>query len=77
MFQKLQMEDLLVKGLSYKGGCFSGSNYLNDEGSSNGNMTEFGSEANEEDAQGSLIMQENDAALKDDLRDKGLNHLTQ
>jgi hypothetical protein len=44
MFQKLQMEDLLVKGLSY---------------------------------QGSLIMQENDAALKDDLRDKGLNHLTQ
>ncbi len=32
MFQQLQMEDLLGKGLSWKGRCFSSPNYPNDEG---------------------------------------------
>jgi hypothetical protein len=44
------MEDLLERGLSWKGECSSGPNYPNDEGSSDDNMIEFGSEANEEDA---------------------------
>jgi len=77
MFQQLQVDDLLEKGLSWKGGCFSGLNHHNDEGSSNDNITEFESEIDEEDAQLNLIMQENDAASKDDLKDQGLNHLLQ
>jgi hypothetical protein len=44
------MEDLLDKGLSWKGKCSSCPNYPNDEGSSNDNMTKFGSEVDEEDA---------------------------
>jgi hypothetical protein len=40
-------------------------------------MIEFGSEVGEDDAQVSLIMQENDAAPEDDLKDQGLNHLLQ
>jgi hypothetical protein len=71
------MEDLLEKGLSWKGKCSSGPNHFNDEGSSDDNITKFGNEANEEDAQASSIMQENDAASKDDLKDHGLNHLLQ
>ncbi len=50
MLQQLQMEDLLDKGLSWKGKCSSCPNYPNDEGSSNDNMTKFGSEVDEEDA---------------------------
>ncbi len=49
MFHQLQMEDLLEKGLFWKGGCFLGPNHPNDEGSSDDNITEFGNEANEED----------------------------
>jgi hypothetical protein len=67
----------LKKVFSWKGGCSSGPNYHNDEGSSHDNMTEFVSETDEEDARVSLIMQENDAALEDDLKDQGLNHLFQ
>jgi hypothetical protein len=44
------MEDLLEKGLSWKGKCFSGLNHFNDEGSFDDNIIEFGSETNEEDA---------------------------
>jgi hypothetical protein len=33
MFQKLKVEDLLEKCLSWKGGCSSSSNHLNNEGS--------------------------------------------
>jgi hypothetical protein len=44
------MEDLLEKGLSCKGGCFSGPNHPNDEGSFNDSITQFGSEVDEEDA---------------------------
>jgi hypothetical protein len=44
------MENLLEKGLSWKGGCSLGPNHLNDEGSSHDNITKFGSEADEEDA---------------------------
>jgi len=51
--------------------------HLDDEGSSNDNTTEFGSENDEEDAQFSLTMQENDVASKDDPKDQGLNHLLQ
>jgi hypothetical protein len=50
------MEDLLEKGLSCKSKCFSSLNYPNDEGSSNDNITKFGSEAGEEDVQVSPIM---------------------
>ncbi len=49
----------------------------NDEGSFDDNITEFESEIDEEDAQLSLIMQENDAASEDDLKDQRLNHLLQ
>jgi len=63
------MEDLFEKGLSWKGECSSGPNYPNDEGSSYDNMSKFGSVVDEEDAQVSLIMQESDAAPKDDLKD--------
>jgi hypothetical protein len=44
------MEDLLEKGLSWKGGCSSRLNHPNDEGSSDDNTIEFGSETDEEDA---------------------------
>jgi hypothetical protein len=50
------VEDLLEKGLSWQDGCSSGSNHPNDEGSSDDNTTEFGSEIDEEDAQFNLIM---------------------
>jgi len=63
------MEDLLEKCLSWKGECFSGPNHLNDEGSFNDNITEFGSEVDEEDAQVSLVMHENDSTPEDDLKD--------
>jgi len=43
------MEDLFEKGLSCKGECFSSPNYPNDDGSSNDNITKFGSEVSEED----------------------------
>jgi hypothetical protein len=43
------VEDLLEKGLIWKGGCFSRSNHPNDEGSSDDNTTEFGSGTDEED----------------------------
>jgi hypothetical protein len=49
MFQQLKVEDLLEKGLSWKGGCSLGSNHPNDEGSCDDNTIEFGSETNEED----------------------------
>ncbi|CAM6020533.1 unnamed protein product [Sphagnum balticum] len=49
MFQQLKMEDLLERGLSWKGGCSSGSNHTNDEGSYDDNMIEFESESDEED----------------------------
>ncbi len=71
------MEDLLEKGLSWKGGCFLSPNHPNDEGSSDDNITEFGNEANEEDAQVSLTIQENDVTCKYDIKDQGLNHLLQ
>ncbi len=77
MFQQLKVEDLLKKGLSWKGGCSSISNHPNDEESFDDNTTEFGSETNEEDAQFSLTMQENDVASEDDLKDQGLNHFLQ
>jgi len=77
MFQQLKVEDLLKKGLSWKGGCSSVSNHPNDEESFDDNTTEFGSETNEEDAQFSLTMQENDVASEDDLKDQGLNHFLQ
>jgi len=77
MFQQLQMEDVFEKGLLWKCECFSGPNYPNDEGSFDDNMTKFGSEADEEDVQVSLIVQENDVAPKDDLKDQGLNHFLQ
>jgi len=77
MFQQLKVEDLLEKGLSWKGRCSSGSNHFNDEGSSDDNTIEFGSETDEEDAQFSLIMQENDVTFKDDMKDQGLDHLIQ
>ncbi len=77
IFQQFKVEDLLEKGLTWKGGCSSGSNHLDDEGSSDDNTTEFGSEIDEEDVQFSLIMQENDTSSKDDLKDHGLNHLLQ
>jgi hypothetical protein len=51
MFQQLQMEDLLEKGLSWKGGCFSSSNHLNDEESFDDSIIKFESETNEENAQ--------------------------
>jgi hypothetical protein len=44
------VEDLLEEGLFWRGGCYSSSNYLNDEGSSNDNITKFESEIDEEDA---------------------------
>jgi len=69
MFKQLQMEDLIEKGLFWKGICSSSPNYPNNEGSSYDNMIEFGNEINEEDAQVNLIMQENDVAPKDDLKD--------
>ncbi len=56
MFQKLKVEDLFEKGVSWKGRCSSVSNLPNDEGSFDDNTTEFGSETNEEDVQFSLIM---------------------
>ncbi|CAM6057379.1 unnamed protein product [Sphagnum tenellum] len=56
MFKQFQMENLLEKGLFWKGRCFSSPNYPNDEGSYDDNMIEFGSETDEEDAQVSLIM---------------------
>jgi hypothetical protein len=77
MFQQLQMEDPFGKGLFWKGGCSLGPNHLNDERSSNDNIIEFESETDEEDAQLSLIMQENDAASENDMRDQRLNHLLQ
>jgi hypothetical protein len=77
MFQQLQVEDLLEKGLSWRGNYFSSSNHPYDEGSSDDNSTEFESEIDEEDAQLSLIMQENDARSEDDIKDQGLNHLLQ
>jgi predicted aspartyl protease len=67
MFQQLQVEDLLEKGLSWRGECSSGSSHPNDEGLSYDNVTKFESEIDEEDAQLSLIMQENDVAFEDDL----------
>jgi hypothetical protein len=69
MFQQFKVEDLLEKGLSWKGRCSLGSNHPNDEGSSNDNTTKFGSEIDKDDVQFSLIMQENDAASEDDLKD--------
>jgi hypothetical protein len=63
------MEDLLEKGLSWRGGCSSSSNHPNDEGSSNDNIIEFENEIDEYDAQLSLIMQENDIASEDDWKD--------
>jgi hypothetical protein len=60
MFQQLQMEDLLEKGLSWKGRCSSSSNHPNDEGSFDDNITEFESDNHEQNAQLSLIMQENE-----------------
>jgi hypothetical protein len=77
MFQQLQVEDLLEEGLSWQNKCSSGSNHPNDEGSFDDNITEFESEIDEEDVQLSLIMQENDVAFVDDLKDQGLNHLLQ
>jgi hypothetical protein len=65
------MEDLLEKGLFWKGRCSSSPNHLNDEGSSNDNITKFGSEVDEENAQVSLIMLKNDATLEDDMKDRG------
>jgi hypothetical protein len=56
MFQQHQMEDVLEKGLSWKGGCSLGSNHPNDEGSFDDNITEFESETDEEDVWLSLIM---------------------
>jgi hypothetical protein len=69
MFKQLQMENLFEKGLFWKGRCSSSPNYPNDEGSSDDNMIEFGSETDEEDAQVSLTMEENDVAPKDDIKD--------
>jgi hypothetical protein len=40
-------------------------------------MTKFGNETDEENVQVSLIMQENDVAPKDHLKNRGLNHLLQ
>jgi hypothetical protein len=77
MFQQLQMEDMLEKGLSWKGRCSSNSNHPTDEGSSNANVTEFEIDTDEQNVQLSLIMQENDMASEDDLKDQGLNHLLQ
>jgi hypothetical protein len=77
MFQQLQMEDLIEKGLSWKGRCSLGPNHPNDEGSFDDNIIEFGNEADEENARVSLIKQENDATSKDDMKDQGLNHLLQ
>jgi hypothetical protein len=77
IFQQLKVEDLIEKGLSWKGGCSLGSNHPNDEESSNDNTTKFGSETDEEDAQFSLIMQENDTTFEDDLKDQGIDHLLQ
>jgi hypothetical protein len=71
------VEDLLEKGLSWKSGCSLVSNHPNDEESSDDNTIEFGSEIDEEDAHFNLIMQENDAASKDDFKDQGLDHLLQ
>jgi hypothetical protein len=56
IFQQLKVEDLLEKGLTWKGGCSFGSNHLDDEGSSDDNTIEFGSEIDEEDAQFNLTM---------------------
>jgi len=50
MFQQLQMENLLEKGLSWKGGRSSSPNHPNDERLSYDNITEFESEIDEEDA---------------------------
>jgi hypothetical protein len=50
MFQQLKVEDLLEKGLFWKGKCSSISNHLNDERSFDDNTIEFGSETDEEDA---------------------------
>jgi hypothetical protein len=77
MFQQFQMEDLIEKGLSWKGRCSLGPNHLDDEGSYDDSITEFGNEVDEEDAQVNLIKQENDATSKDDMKDQGLNHLLQ
>jgi hypothetical protein len=44
------VEDLLEKGLSWRGRCSSSLNHPNDEGSSNDNIIEFESEIDEEDA---------------------------
>jgi hypothetical protein len=40
-------------------------------------MTKFGNETDEENVQVSLIMQENDVAPKDHLKNQGLNHFLQ
>ncbi len=69
MFQQLQVENLLEKGLSWRDGCSLGSNHPNDEGSFDDNIIEFENKIDEEDAQLSLIMQENDVTPKDDLKD--------
>ncbi len=71
------MEDLLEKGLYWKGGCSSISNHPNDEGSFDDKTIEFGIEIDEENVQLNLIMQENDATSKNDLKDQGLDHLLQ
>jgi hypothetical protein len=63
------VEDLLEKGLTWKGGCSYGLNHLHDEGSSNDNTTEFGSEIDEEDVQFNLTVQENDTSSEDDRKD--------
>ncbi len=63
--------------MSWKGGCSSSLNHLNDEGSLDDNITEFESEIDEEDVWLSLIMQENDTTSKNDLNNQGLNHLLQ
>jgi hypothetical protein len=56
IFQQLKVEDLLEKGLTWKGGCSFGLIHLDDEGSSNDNIIKFGSETDEEDVQFSLTM---------------------
>jgi len=60
-----------------RAGCSSISNHPNDEGSFDDNTTEFGIETDEENVQFNLIMQENDATSKNDLKDQGLDHLFQ
>jgi len=50
------VEDLLEKGLYWKGRCSSISNHPNDEGSFDNNTIEFGIEIDEENVQFNLIM---------------------